>query len=207
MFSSNSPLVKAVLKFVDLLMLNALWILSSVPLFTIGIATTAALDVVRRDILGNEGMVVTDYLRALKANCKQGLLAGTAFVVVSLVCAVDIVMLRTMLSSGAGVGILWIIPLLLIVLAVSLFFWSCAHIAYFNQEIRVIFRNCFILSVVHFPVSLVVIISWLACGLAIWVYPGTLFLVPALCLLMNGLLLRKALLQHVQEDKDEGKGE
>lgn len=207
MFHTNSPFVKAVLKFIDLLLLNALWVMTCIPVMTIGLATAAALDVVKRDIFGGDGSVVVDYFRALRGNGKQAFITGLVYALIAAVLVVDIVMLRTLLQSGSGLGNYWLIPLLLLLFATSVFFWVCAHIAFFRQSLRQIVRNCFMLSMMHFPISIVTVVLGALCGLCVWIYPGTLFLAPVLFLLPVCYLMDRAFSNYIPEEKDEAESE
>lgn len=207
MFHTNSPFVKAVLKFIDLLLLNALWVMTCIPVITAGLATTAAMDVVKRDIFGGEGTVVVDYFRALRVNGRQAFAAGLAYALVAAVLVVDIVMLRTLLQSGSGFGNLWLVPCLLLLFATAIFFWVCAHIAFFRQNLRQIVRNCFLLSLMHFPISLATVLLGGLCVLCVWLYPGTLFLGPVLFLLPVCYLMERAFSNYIPEEKDEAESE
>ena len=63
----------------DLLVLNLLAILCSLPIFTIGAAVTALDDVCFRMIRQEGSSVVRGYFHAFRANFKRGILLGLLF--------------------------------------------------------------------------------------------------------------------------------
>ncbi|MCD7956340.1 MAG: YesL family protein [Lachnospiraceae bacterium] len=71
-FSTDSPLYRFVCKFTDLLKLNFLWILFSLPIVTIGASTAAAFSVALRLAEDEEGYIWQGFWKGFKENWKQG---------------------------------------------------------------------------------------------------------------------------------------
>ena len=72
-FSVDSKLYKFMSKLTDLFKLNFLWLVFSLPIVTLGISTTAAYTVALKMAENQEGYIAGDFLKAFKANWKQGL--------------------------------------------------------------------------------------------------------------------------------------
>lgn len=72
-FSVDSKLYKFMSKLTDLFKLNFLWLVFSLPIVTLGISTTAAYTVALKMAEGQEGYIGGEFLKAFKANWKQGL--------------------------------------------------------------------------------------------------------------------------------------
>lgn len=72
-FSVDSKLYKFMSKLTDLFKLNFLWLVFSLPIVTLGISTTAAYTVALKMAEGQEGYIGSEFLKAFKANWKQGL--------------------------------------------------------------------------------------------------------------------------------------
>ena len=72
-FSVDSKLYKFMSKLTDLFKLNFLWLVFSLPIVTVGISTTAAYTVALKMAENQEGYIAGDFLKAFKANWKQGL--------------------------------------------------------------------------------------------------------------------------------------
>ncbi len=73
-FSVDSPLYRFLSKMVDVLKLNFLWILFSLPLLTVGTSTVAAMSVALKMTDDEEGYIGKSFVKAFKENWKQGTL-------------------------------------------------------------------------------------------------------------------------------------
>ena len=75
-FSVDSPLYRFLSKLLDVIRLNFLWILFSIPLVTIGASTVAALSVALKMADDEEGYSGRSFLKAFRENWKQGTVLG-----------------------------------------------------------------------------------------------------------------------------------
>lgn len=73
-FSVESPLYKFLSKFLDVLKLNFLWVLFSIPVITAGASTVAAMSVALKMTDDEEGYIGKSFIKAFKENWKQGTL-------------------------------------------------------------------------------------------------------------------------------------
>lgn len=71
-FNQNSGFVKFVNKALDVIYLNILWIVFSIPLVTIGASTCAAFSVTLKMVDDEEGYIGKSFVKAFKENFKQG---------------------------------------------------------------------------------------------------------------------------------------
>lgn len=71
-FSQNSGFVKFVNKALDIIFLNILWIVFSLPIVTIGASTCAAFSVTLKMVDDEEGYIGRSFVKAFKGNFKQG---------------------------------------------------------------------------------------------------------------------------------------
>lgn len=72
-FSPDSKLYKFMSTLTDVLKLNMLWLLFSLPLVTSGAATIAAFTITLRMTEDNEGRIAHDFVREFKNNIKHGI--------------------------------------------------------------------------------------------------------------------------------------
>lgn len=71
-FSVDSPLYRFLSRLLDVLKLNFLWILFSIPIITAGASTVAAMSVALKMVDDEEGYIGRSFLKAFKQNWKQG---------------------------------------------------------------------------------------------------------------------------------------
>lgn len=72
-FSTDSKLYRFMCRLTDVLKLNLLWIIFSLPVVTLGISTIAASAVSLKIADGQEGYIARDFIKAFKENWKQGI--------------------------------------------------------------------------------------------------------------------------------------
>ena len=73
LFSVDSPLYRFLSKLLDVIRLNFLWMIFSIPIITIGASTVAAMSVALRMADDEEGYIGRGFVRAFKENWKQGM--------------------------------------------------------------------------------------------------------------------------------------
>lgn len=70
-FSDSNPVIRGLTKLADLMWLNALFIITSLPVFTIGAAASALYYESMRVVQGEESYLTRDFLKAFKSNFKK----------------------------------------------------------------------------------------------------------------------------------------
>ncbi len=89
MFSTDSTLYKFLSRLWDMIKLNFLWLLFSLPVITIGAATVAAYAVTLKMVDDTEGYVGREFIRAFRKNWKQGIPLGLACLFCSYIVYLD----------------------------------------------------------------------------------------------------------------------
>lgn len=78
-FSVDGKFYRFMQRLLDLLKINFLWLLCSLPIVTFGAATIAAYSVTLKMADETEGYVARQFLKAFRANLKNGVLLGILF--------------------------------------------------------------------------------------------------------------------------------
>lgn len=86
---SNSPVIAFLNKMTDLILLNVLWLLCCLPVFTAGAATTAAYYVSITSIRCGDGYVIRRFFGSFKKNFRQITPIWLAILVFSLTMTAD----------------------------------------------------------------------------------------------------------------------
>lgn len=148
LFDAEKPLMRGLSAIADLLILNILTLLCSLPIVTAGPAILALHTVSVRMVRNEEGSLVKDFFRAFSANLKVGilfwllLLACMGLIYFDYVAAqVYIPILQPVI---AAIGVL--------VLAVA--FYVFALLARYEDTLGVTLKKAFALAVGYFPRTL-----------------------------------------------------
>lgn len=86
---SNSPVIAFLNKMTDLILLNVLWLLCCLPVFTAGAATTAAYYVSITSIRCGDGYVIKRFFGSFKKNFRQITPIWLAILVFNLIMTAD----------------------------------------------------------------------------------------------------------------------
>lgn len=178
-FDMENPVMRALGAVCDLLVLNLLTILCSLPVVTAGAALTALDDVTLRIVRREDDGIVRGYFRAFRANLKKGVALGLIFLFAAAVLYVD----YSIAAALAPVLRVAVVAAALIVGAVALY--AFALLARYENTLLQTLKNAATLSVAFFPRTL----GLLVFTVALWLLCLYFFQIALPVLLMFGLSL------------------
>lgn len=169
MFSADSPLMRGLTRVADVMILNFLFILTAVPVFTLGAALTALNFVAMRIATGECNSVTGDYFRSFRRNFRQAtwvglVLAFFAVVLAAWYAVVTSFALEPMVEFALLV--VWYV-LAFNFLTTTLFVFP--YLASFEASTRAVFRNARLMSWKH-PLVAFVALSVIALALAVTMF-------------------------------------
>lgn len=82
LFSIDGKLYQFIVRFWDLVKLNFIWFVFSLPIVTIGASTVAAYTVTLKMVEDKEGLIIGDFIKSFRDNWKQGIPLGLIHLVV-----------------------------------------------------------------------------------------------------------------------------
>lgn len=153
LFSIESPFFHWLSKMADRMILNILFVISSIPVITIGAAITALYSVTGR-INRDEGHVWKDYWRAFRSNFKQATAIWAVLLVSGLLIGFGVLFYVKTNQSGSVLGTL-IVAVFLFLWAVT-FAWAFPLQSRFDNTIRNTLKNALLFGLMNFPKSVVV---------------------------------------------------
>ncbi|MBD5480283.1 MAG: DUF624 domain-containing protein [Lachnospiraceae bacterium] len=95
-FSVDGALYKFLTRLWDMIKLNLMWLLFSLPIVTVGAATVAAYSVTLKMVDEQEGYVARQFVKAFKENWRQGIPMGLLALFCSYVVYLDFELQRVM---------------------------------------------------------------------------------------------------------------
>ena len=202
LFSMDNPIMKALSIAADLLILNILTVVLSIPIITMGPAVTAMHDITIRIVRGEEGYTIRPYFHAFAANFKKGALMSLILVGAAGILYFDYLAAATYIPvMKAG-----IIAIGVIILAIS--FYAFALLARYENTFGATLKNAAMLAVGNFPKTLFMVV----CSVGLWVIcihfyrfgtPILLLFGLSLPCYINILLLNGVFRKLEGEDKEE----
>ncbi len=154
-FDMDSPLFVALTRVADLMILNVVFILTCIPVFTIGAACTAMSYVTLKMVKNEETYIVKGYWKSFKENFKQ---ATAIWLIVLVLVGVLFIDFR-ILSNMTGFASKMRIPLLAVVLFLAMtYIYIFPVLSRFVNNIVNTVKNSFIMAVVHFPTTVILLV-------------------------------------------------
>lgn len=86
---TDNVVTRALSRICDFIVLNILWVVCSIPLFTIGASTTAMYSVMLKIVRNEEGYIARGFLHAFKENFKQSTAEWLIIAVLGIILSVD----------------------------------------------------------------------------------------------------------------------
>ncbi len=176
LFSINSPLWRFMDKALRLVWLNLLWLLCCLPIVTIGSATAALYSVTLKYVRDEESYLTRSFFKALKENFLPATLIWIIMTVCGIILGVDLVLYLRMPSPGPKELLFMLVFFTAMLLYLFINLYIYAIIAYFKNTVGQYLKNALVLSICHWPVSILMICGGIAFFLAgMLVFPPLLF--------------------------------
>ncbi len=145
-FSLDGPFARFGNMLADILILSFLWIVFSIPIFTIGASTTALYYVATRRVSDKEGYIFRDFFKSFKNNFKVATIVWLIILVVGIVLAINI---RNIDMMGNLRGIFLPLQLCFFLELSMLTIYIFPIIARFDMSIKELFKNSFFMANRH----------------------------------------------------------
>ena len=155
LFDPESLPMRVLGRVADLMLINLLFLLCSLPVFTLGASLSAFYAVSFKLLEEEEGHVCKRYLSAFRENLRQATVLWLMALVAALILVVDLAIYRLYASSFSRI-ILLLLYLVLLIYAMT-FSYLFPLQGRFRNPIRQTLRNAFLLSFLHFPVTALVV--------------------------------------------------
>lgn len=176
-FSLDSKFMHTMSRIADLILLNLYFLICSVPIFTIGAASTALYTVCFRFDTDREDGVTRCFFRAFRDNFKQATLLWLPILFFAVTASINAIFFYSM-----PVWIHYLFILFLALLAVVLMIGAYAFplLSQFNNTTRATVKNALVLSIAYLPRSVLII--------ALNIFPILLVLLDMVLFLQTGFI-------------------
>lgn len=156
LFDPNSKIMQILSRFCDIILLNLVVLLTSLPVFTIGAANAAMYEVCfRMDTEREEGLLRT-YFRSFKENFKQGTVIWLFLLLFGAASCVNMVQFSEL---GGTLGyVMFLFALLVFLMTLLVFSYAFPLLSQFRNSTVATAKNALLLSIAHLPRSLVILV-------------------------------------------------
>ena len=149
LFSPDNAVMQFIAKIFDLVVLNLIFILSCVPVITIGASISALYYVSLKMVRGEDPYIWQNFWKSFRQNFKQSTIVWLLFIAISLFLGMDFYIIKsqdTVLFAVVRTG-LWVICGILF----SMFVYIFPVISHFVCTTRQALKNAALMAIAHLP--------------------------------------------------------
>lgn len=143
-------------KIADLMILNIVYIICCIPIFTIGAATTALYSITFKMTANTEPYIVKGFFKALKENLKQSTIIWLILLAAGSLIGLDLYFISLMPDGLSAFLKYFFIMAAIIGIMLALYIFPLT--ARFYNTTKMMFKNAFIMSIRHLPYTILVLI-------------------------------------------------
>ena len=207
-FSLDGRLMSILGRITDFFILNIIFVITCIPIVTIGPALTALYTVTLKMVKNEDAYIFKSYFIAFKENFKISLFAWLIMLVILIILGVDY---RIMTVNGEALGKIFpvvFLTLIFVGLIISLYLFP--YIARFENNLKASFKNAILIALVSLPWTILlvlvtvgvafvsvfviplqyVILIWFLCGFALLAY-------------IQSFIFRKVFVKYEPKEEDE----
>lgn len=154
-FNQNGGFVKFMNKALDILLVNILWVIFSLPIVTIGASTCAAFYVTLKMVDEEEGYIAKTFVKGFKDNFKQ----GTIMWLVTAPVLYILYLFWQMVTKADDVNIIAFLGVIFVtILVMSALVYTFPMIARYKNDLRIIVRNSSMLCIQYYKKSMILLL-------------------------------------------------
>mgnify|MGYP002518172683 FL=1 len=207
-FSLDSKFMRAMSRIADLIILNVIYLVTCLPVVTIGAASTALYTVCFRLGTAREGGLVKDYFRAFRDEFRQATLIWLFLLLFGAASCVNIFLF---LSTGGWMHYLFFLFVLFLVIVVMMASYAFPLLSQFRNDTKSVIKNALIFSVAYLPRTVLIVVinvfPWalLLTNLYLFLQTGFawVFIYFAAAAYINARLLKKAFAPYMEPEEEE----
>ena len=167
-FSLNSPFARGITKLVQMLYAGVLWFLFSLPVITVGAATTALYEVLMKLEKDQENYIGRSFLNAFRRNLRSATLAWLPVLLAEIVFGVNLFYYAV--PGGGQFPVQCVVFAVLLLLAVIAYGYAFPSMARFENTTAGTFRFAFVLAIRNPGWTAVIVIIQLIAVFVCWFF-------------------------------------
>ena len=200
-FNADNRLWSSVNSAVDAILLNLMWLITCIPVVTIGAATTAFYYTTHKVIRNQRSGIWKEYWSSFKGNFKQATKTWLIFLAIFVIFYFDINICVEYMKTGEKIGMMAFFFYGLLAVVLIWFMYVFAYMARFEDNIKTTMKNAAIMAFTNLGSSLLVLVL-LAGVLFVFRYvPFFSWFVPAIAMVFINLVLEKVFRKYMSKEE------
>lgn len=203
LFNYDGFVVQTANRITDCICLSLLWLVTSLPVVTIGASTTALYYAMNKCVRRGESGIWRTYWQSFRANFKQA--TGLWLILLPIYGILIASCYSAWLMGASGNLPKEMFYFLLLVLALF-FTWSSflfPYLARFQNTTRMVLKNCLGIALLNFPMALLHPVYLLIAVLSILLFPLMVLCAPGIYMVLSCYTLEPVFRKYMSEEDRE----
>ena len=168
-FNYDGPLFRFLDKVVNIILLNILFILCSIPIVTAGASMTALYYMTMKLAAGEEGYIVRGFFKSFKENFRQATVIWLIMLLIVVILRIDLFAVNSF-GPGAFATILRVGLIAVLILWLVELSYVFPVLARFENTIKQTMKNAFVMAVASLPMTALVFLIWCGAGFIEYIF-------------------------------------
>lgn len=206
MFRSDNLFSRFMNVLFDIICIDVLWLLFSIPVVTAGAATTAAYYAMSKTVRYKTGYVFKEFWHSFKCNMKQTIPLTIIFWMVLAVLSVDIWYVWTNDNKVNSAIFMVLILVLFLVLGIVIYIFPL--LSRFEKNNMDLIKTAAFVMFKFLPITICILTVALLCCIGIYLMPWALLVIPGIYTFFLSFPMEKILrrlMPKVEEESEEAK--
>lgn len=156
MLSNDSPIIRFLIRGTDLVLLNMLFILSSLPILTIGASITSLVTSWQRILKNNDQRITAGYFQIFRENLKKSTLLFILLILTGTFFLLDYMLLSQQAILTKLIGITILIPFCVVWLLVFIF--GFAYIGRYENSLQMVIKNSLLIALNNLSKAVILVV-------------------------------------------------
>ena len=200
-FNADNRLWSSVNSAVDAILLNLMWLITCIPVVTIGAATTAFYYTTHKVIRNQRSGIWKEYWSSFNGNFKQATKTWLIFLAIFVIFYFDINICVEYMKTGEKIGMMAFFFYGLLAVVLIWFMYVFAYMARFEDNIKTTMKNAAIMAFTNLGYSLLVLVLFAGALFVFRHLPSSSWFVPAIAMVFLNLVLEKVFRKYMTEEE------
>lgn len=200
-FNYDGGIMRAINKFTDCIFLSILFLISCIPVFTIGTAATSLYYTAYKVLRCDRGYVFRDYVESFRDNFKQTAPVWLLVLVFGSVLGAD---WSIMMQFAQNENILSILTAVFMIGITVLTAWTCylfPFMARFENTRKQSMKNAILMVVAHLPMTILMLVLLAAVLFLLYMAPPLILFLPAVYAWIQSFILERIFRRYMTEEE------
>lgn len=193
-------------KLTDIILLSLLFIVFSIPIVTMGASFTAMYYTSVKCIRRGRSYIFQSFWKSFKENFKESTIIWLILIVMSLILSLNLWYSTKLISGTTGFILSCVYGMMGVSIALC-----CVYIfpvlSRFSMGVKKLIQTSFLVALKHLPYSVLMVLIFGVCVLAIFILPPLVFVLPAAGSLIFSLPMERILKKYTPASEDNSKDE